>query len=370
MKFKSFMSGFISFLTDSGIDYNVLRNHDGLPNYKIGTDIDFLLQKNNIDKVINYLSNHHQIVITGITRRDFITVIYIHGVDCGNTFGLELDFIHKLAFKGIDYLSVKDVLNRSISNDNGIIIPSRADEAIITFYSSYLLSGFVKEKYFHFVNTVFCEQETEIRSLITSQMGLLLGNELVDLVKQGDKSTLESQQNKFKQGFIITQLYSKPISMLYSVIKHFVSETKLIFKRASSIRVAFLGPDGAGKSTIVDKLVSRNKGVANVISVTHLKPTLFFKSRVKSRGVVTNPHDVQPRGKFTSILKLIFWAIEYRLEKLIRKRNFTLEIYDRYYHDLYIDSTRYLYSGPHIIDQYRNTSSTCIHCDCLLLITT
>lgn len=349
MKFKHFASDFFSFLTDSDIDYNVLRNYEGLPDYKTGNDIDILLQKNDISKVLNYLVSQSLITITGITRRDFITVVYIHGVDCDGIYGLELDFIHKLAFKGIDYLSVTDVLKRSISNSRGVVVPSKVDEAIISFYSSYLLSGFVKDKYFPFVKRTFCENESEVRTLVTKQLGVLKGNELVDLVKEGNKTELEKRRNIFKRAFVAKQLRMKNIHTIYATIRHLIIESKLLLKRAGTVRVVFLGPDGAGKSTVIDKLVARNSGVANKISITHLKPTFFFKSRVTARGIVTNPHEVTKRGIVTSILKLLFWAMEYQLDSFVRKRNFTLEVYDRYYHDLYIDSTRYLYGGPRFL---------------------
>jgi len=346
--FSDFATGLFNFLHEKKINYNVLRNYEGLPEFKSGTDIDFLLDRRNMKDVLFYLKSIEEVTITGITYRDFITVVYLHGVNSGESYGIELDFIHKLALKGIDYLSVDDVLKRSRANANGILIPSLVDEAIISFYSSYLLCGFVKDQYFPFICETFEKYQAVVRNHVVSNFGVSYGNKLVDLVINQDIQSLLLQHKKFKWMYLVHSIRN-PFTSISFRIKHYFIEMKLLVQRANSVRVVFLGPDGSGKSTVIENLRKRNRGIANDISVTYLKPNVLFKSREKDKTLTVDPHNVEPRGILTSALKLVFWSVEYQLDILKRKRNFTLEIYDRYYHDLYVDNIRYLYSGPRFL---------------------
>ena len=239
-----------------------------------------------------------------------------------------------------------DVLERSHFNVAGIRVPHSVDEAFVSCHASFLLCGKIKERYFSFIQETFEENKTDAIAIAEQQFGTELGKKFVELVIKDDISELNTQAKRFISAFRKKQLRVNFFGFISNTVKHFSKEFALRLNRAGSIRIAFLGPDGAGKSTVIDNTTQALVGTANSIPVIHLKPTLFFKRRVEDRGIVTDPHNVTSRGLVTSLLKLCFWALEYRLAYLRRVRNFTIEIYDRYYHDLYIDKKRYLYGGP------------------------
>lgn len=348
MLFKDFAINFFQFLNSEKFGYSVLRNHEKLPYVNIGRDIDILLSKEDTKKIITYLAQLPGVTITGVTRRDFITVVYLHGIDQGSSKGLELDFIHKLSFKGLDYFSIADVVQRSSINNKNVRVPSLPDEALITFYTTYLLSGILKEKYTQKIKTTFVNEKDYILKLLQRHFGNKVGLKVFKLVKNNDKDGLYDTLKVCRRAFLFRAVCKQPLKSLASKLKHNYSEIKVYFNNADTLRIAFLGPDGAGKSTVIDNFVTENQGIANLITVTHLKPSFFFKAKIEERGIVTNPHEVNQRGHLTSILKLIFWVVEFRIDSIRRRRNFSLEIYDRYYHDLYIDSKRYLYGSNSI----------------------
>ena len=112
------------------------------------------------------------------------------------------------------------------------------------------------------------------------------------------------------------------------------------------VTVAFLGPDGSGKSTVIEGLKQQNTSFDSY-HYFHLKP--FPKKNDEQQVPVTDPHQSEPYGLIKSYVKLLFFIIQYNwgwfkyILPLKRKRS--LIIFDRYYDDILVDYKRYRYGG-------------------------
>lgn len=119
-------------------------------------------------------------------------------------------------------------------------------------------------------------------------------------------------------------------------------------KRPTGLHVVLLGPDGVGKSTVIERVVRDLAPAFRRTKTYHLWPR--FRHVVRTVGPVTNPHGLAPRGLCASLLKLIWWWVVftggYLHEVLPRLVGSTLVVFDRYYYDLVVDPRRYRYSGP------------------------
>ena len=113
--------------------------------------------------------------------------------------------------------------------------------------------------------------------------------------------------------------------------------------------VTFLGPDGAGKSTVGDGLEKAIKSSFDGVERFHFRPS-SFSSKNNVATVVENPHEQNTRGMIISIAKLIYFIIDYFIGNITKiiplKRKSYLIIFDRYFHDLFIDPRRYRYGAP------------------------
>lgn len=112
------------------------------------------------------------------------------------------------------------------------------------------------------------------------------------------------------------------------------------------MKIVILGPDGAGKSSVIHGLLDKFAHEGYVVKVRHLKPFLFIPQRGEPSAIVVDPHGRPPRSALFSVAKIIVWLFEEWYVNCFQDRNETLLICDRYYHDLMIDPKRYRYGGP------------------------
>jgi thymidylate kinase len=112
------------------------------------------------------------------------------------------------------------------------------------------------------------------------------------------------------------------------------------------LKVVILGPDGAGKSSVIGGLLERLSPERRIVTMRHLKPRLVADLRGQPSVLVVDPHGKPPRGAFLSLLKIWVWLIEEWYEFFFYEKRTMLMICDRYYHDLLIDPMRYRFGAP------------------------
>jgi glycosyltransferase involved in cell wall biosynthesis/thymidylate kinase len=115
----------------------------------------------------------------------------------------------------------------------------------------------------------------------------------------------------------------------------------------TGISVAMIGPDGSGKSTVLDEVVTSLLPVFRRTRQLHLKPTL---GRPRERPVVSDPHGRPNRGGLVSVGKLFYLGLTYFLGYWLQVSfdtvRSTLVTFDRYVYDLVADPRRWRYGGP------------------------
>jgi thymidylate kinase len=107
-----------------------------------------------------------------------------------------------------------------------------------------------------------------------------------------------------------------------------------------------LGPDGAGKSSVIVGLADHLSQSGLAARVRHLKPRMVAQLRGQQERMVVDPHGRPRRGVSLSLAKIVVWLIEEWCARLFDEPKGTLLLCDRYYHDLLVDPRRYRFGAP------------------------
>jgi len=112
------------------------------------------------------------------------------------------------------------------------------------------------------------------------------------------------------------------------------------FLHPTGLVLAFMGPDGCGKTTIIEGVKTDLTELFRQNRQFHL-----FPKEGNSDTATIDPHASKPRGYFSSVVKLFYflglYSIGYWQKIYPLKVKSTLVIFDRYYHDLLVDTVRY-----------------------------
>jgi thymidylate kinase len=117
----------------------------------------------------------------------------------------------------------------------------------------------------------------------------------------------------------------------------------------TGVLVAIMGPDGAGKTTVIAGLEATLRlGFWGRSRLFHWRPQVLF--RKKDTGINTTPHARAARNKFLSMAHLSAFFLDhwcgylFVVRPLLARSN--LVLFDRYFHDALVDPQRYRYGGP------------------------
>ena len=191
----------------------------------------------------------------------------------------------------------------------------------------------------------------ELGALADDEARRLLGEKwagrVMAWIRAGNREALEQEIRRLKRQLLWQKFKQEPLNPL----KYWLPEIKRIWRRwrhPTGLWVAVLGPDGAGKSTLIQGLQKELAGAFRRTAAFHLMPRPFRKRG--DGGPVTDPHGRPPRSLPISLLKLVYYWLDYTLGYWLKIRPAlvcsTLVLFDRYYDDLLIDPKRYRYGGP------------------------
>lgn len=342
---------FIKFLTNKNIDYVILGDTDKLP-CTITSDIDISLSlgnyKNSIS-IIQEFANQEKINIIQVLQHEQVAYYFalVWFNDDGKINFLHPDICTDYYRLGIAFISKKKLLNNSeesLSKDGelkGFIVP-KSDMRFIYYFIKRIDKKDIQEDHFKLILKEWVSQRTSCLKCLNEYWSK---TDVQVLIKAFDGNSLTiitdniyslSKGLKYKRK---TSIYDW-LFECYRKLSRFFNPTGLL--------IVFLGPDGCGKSTIIQSISHDLAPAFRQIHYQHLRPKLGCKK--KEDISISDPHRQTKRNVITSIIKIFYFLFDYVFgyyftikPKLVRS---TLVIFDRYYHDILVDPKRYRYGGP------------------------
>jgi thymidylate kinase len=159
--------------------------------------------------------------------------------------------------------------------------------------------------------------------------------------------TMGSEMRDMRRRFWVATLRRDPFNPLRLRLTEIPRMLRRWF-RPVGFSMAVLGPDGAGKSTLVREIVRQVQPAFRSTRIFHWRP--FLLAGGKRRTVLDSPHQLDADRPARSVVRLMCHLLDYWFGTLLRVRPRTaragLVVFDRYFEDMLADPRRYRYGGP------------------------
>lgn len=335
---------FCALLEGNGIRYVILSGHALYPD-RIASDIDFLISEQDLTRITTLLCRTDaipgarllQILEHEISARYFVFAMQ---------FGEHLAFLHPDAAASVRRGSrLRLTSERALSSRRwkaaGFWIPSAAIE-----FEYYLVKRVEKKeiqaRHLSSLQALFHEDAAGCRSVLDGLLGKDRGDLVADYIDKGNIDWFTAHGPTMLNEWVRS---APQLETPAERLRNRVSEWGRVMRRVSrptGLVIAVLGPDGSGKTTVLDHLASELAPAFRRVRRYHLRP--HFGS-TRPGAVVTDPHGQAPRGRVLSTAKMGLFLYDYLggwaraiWPDSIRS---TLVLFDRYFHDMLVDPARY-----------------------------
>ena len=342
----SFLSDIFEYL-NKNCNYAVLRSYENLPQSYNSHDIDMIINESEYDSIkstIYNIAQKNDYLLLQYYRDERFATLFFQKIKDDSTDLIELDFFFKMSAKGIFMLDSTEVLSRREFNGK-IYHVSLVDEVLDKCLCNAVFGVPYPEKY---LNRYELLSETE-KTELNQKLHFVFGKKDINFENLnlfiGEKCAKLAVLNSFKNFGFFNSLWFK--------LRHF-GYLFVNFLKPKGIFISFTGPDGSGKTTVLNIIKeSYSKVFRGSIHINHFRPNIIPRIAVilhKLKFIETvneeydKPHRGKPSGVFVSTLRLLYYILDYIIGYIfyIRPKRFrrNIVIYDRYYSDIIIDSFR------------------------------
>lgn len=336
------ISEIIGFLNDK-TEYAVLRNYEQLPYGNESRDIDIIIRRSSFRDLqydlVSLIDSLGWSILTYLESDRLVTFVCAHTSN-GVTDLIQWDFFFDTSVWGVQLMSADEFL--SDRQFNGFLWHSGPASK---FLDKYLYDRAVGAEYPERYRSV--RQDAEHLPSVRAKLSDIFGCEDAVACDQASRATL------MKRAFL-RNIRRRPFALMRDMSRWGASYLRNYLGSGTGFSIGFTGPDGAGKTTVIDLVIDRFGDVfRKAHSYYHFRPALFGnlgdvaqKAGVK-KEVDRNYNDPH-RGTRTSVLsslaRLIYYTIDYIVGYWLKVKTQTritrLVIFDRYFSDIICDSRR------------------------------
>lgn len=259
----------------------------------------------------------------------------------------QVDLLPVFEWNGLEYLDESLFWENVQEHEDGVPRPALGHDAYVAWMTGLLWGRRFNPKYNNFIKLAATVDEAPFRQCLDEAFGKKLGESLYQIAARGEAGVATHWVGRMRRKLFCRRLVASPWKTMCRVVSHWACEWRF-HRRLAFPWIGILGPDGSGKSTVIENLVERLKLSRIKLRTIHWLPNLNPYS-VRGEGVATDPHAQKPKSSFLSVLQLgkiaLFWwwaSLRY-LCHLRAKKEIVLS--DRFYSDLLADPRRYRYGA-------------------------
>lgn len=355
-----FLSAIFQELNDAGVEYCVLRNYEDLPYNLCGSDVDILVAKNKFNaahQILQYVA----LRFNGKCICSYqVSASVLRFIGKSNIWwGVAIDLFPSLDYKQVDFFCAKKVIADS-QDYRGIRVANPIDSSITSFMKECLSNLESRKNYYSEASEAYKSNEIKYKETFIKYFGVSIAQKWGDYLYYGeDSASLRYISKKARKALLVKAFTRHPFIMLKGKVVGAFRRYARLFN-PPGFAIVILGTDGSGKSTLIEGIRSPlDSALHSKMIYEHMRPNLLpslaklFGRRVKE-GPVTDPHGSEPSGYFGSLIRLLYYTLDYFVGYWLKvypdlvKRP-CIYIFDRYFYGYYIDPLRSRVSLPKFI---------------------
>lgn len=336
------ISDVIGLLNDNA-DYAVLRNFEGLPDNNKSRDIDIIITRKSYvalkSELLKLIDSSGWKIITYLHSDRLIT--YVCGFLCGEHIELvQWDFFFNTSIWGILLMDASEFVQHR--QFNGFLYYMEVE---YQFLDKYLYNRAVRSQ---FPDKYAWMREKASQNLVVKQKIKAVFR--VNSIEECDNI----DSHKLVLRAIAANFLQRPFNTIGNVLLFLWTFIRNYICSNTGFSIGFTGPDGSGKTTVIDLMIENFGEVFRKAHVYfHFRPMLFgnLGEVAHSAGIkkevdrsYEKPHRGGKTGMLSSLLRLSYYSVDYLLGYFLRVKPVTritrLAIFDRYYTDIICDSRR------------------------------
>lgn len=343
METSDFLKRIFDFLNKE-VEYAVLRNFEGLPFHNDSRDIDIAIEKADFKKIrtrlIGLIEESGWYIVTYLNSDRLVT--WVCGIvhEDNRVDLVQLDFFYHTSVFGIVLIENKEILrNRQF---NGMVY--HADKSF-EFLDKYMYDRAVGADYpDKYMQTRLAVENSP---LVGSKVRDVFGTDSLTVCDNTGKTALLRAAMKWNFKRFGLGMIGQYLRFEYYHIKNYICSN-------TGFSIGFTGPDGSGKTTVIDLLIERLGDVfRKAHKYYHFRPALFgnLGEVAHSAGLkkevdrnYSDPHRGGKTGLLSSLVRLLYYSADYVMGYWVKVKSVTritrVVIFDRYYTDIICDSRR------------------------------
>lgn len=171
--------------------------------------------------------------------------------------------------------------------------------------------------------------------------------DMVRCIEQQDWDCLRNLLPRLRAELLLRRFVRQPLSWAFSGVMQGLRRAYRFLRPSYGMHIVFLGPDGVGKSTVIDVVAKEIAPAFMGMGYQTFAPSILPKKFQPEKKL---PHELPPRGYFPSLLKAAWWLVCYTVGYLFTVQTVRgragIVLCHRYLLDAIVDPKRYRYSGP------------------------
>lgn len=330
-------------LLNEKADYAVLRNFEGLPDKNKSRDIDIIITLRSYravkDELVRLIDSTGWKIVTYLHSDRLIT--YVCAKQSGETTELvQWDFFVNTSVWGILLMDAGEFLAHKQFNGFLYYVGVECQFLDKYLYNRAVGSTFPK-KY------QWMRDEAEKSDFVREKVRSLFGSASLEECDRKHRPLLALRA-------VGVNLLRRPLGFIVGVVCFLWTFVRNYVRSCTGFSVGFTGPDGSGKTTVIDLMIDHLGDVfCTAHAYMHFRPALFgnLGEVAHSAGVkktvdrnYSDPHRGGRTGLASSLVRLLYYSVDYVLGYFLRVKTVTritrLVIFDRYYTDVICDSRR------------------------------